>query len=250
MTVRECAVFFRAGSEDLFGILAEPPSPKTPDLAVVILGEGVPAGMRGQNAVLARLARAVAHAGYASFRFDYHGVGESTGMAPHVRRDMPFLDDLDAALAWLRTQGHRRFLIVGSCFGAQTALLAVPDRPEIISGVALLSCLVAAEGVSSPSPSVVRALTAAGDRGVAVLFCYGRDDPLYDEFEAAGPLGLAAGLGASSVEVELLDGRLHSFVDVDLQEPAIATVVAWVKRIAATLPAPAPGPPLGTWTSV
>jgi dienelactone hydrolase len=182
---------------------------------------------------LVRLARAVARAGHVSFRFDYHGVGESTGATPVARRDAPFLDDLDAAFDWLRTQGCRRFLVVGSCFGAQTALLAVPGRAEI-RGVGLLSCLVSADVMFTPSTKVAQALTVAGDQGVAVLFCYGRDDPDYAEF-VAHPL-LKAGLGAGSVEVEILDGHLHSFIDVDLQEKAIETVVGWVTRVVAGLP--------------
>lgn len=233
MTIRERAVYFPAGRDDLFGILSSPPSGEPSDLAVVILGEAVPGGMRGQNAVLVRLARAVARAGLVSFRFDYHGVGESTGATPVARRDAPFLEDVDAAFDWLRTQGSRRFLVVGSCFGAQTALLAVPGRPEI-RGVGLLSCLVSADVTFTPSKKVARALTVAGDQGVAVLFCYGRHDPDYAEF-AAHPL-LEAGLGAESVEVEILDGHLHSFLDVDLQETAIETVVEWVTRVVAELP--------------
>jgi alpha/beta superfamily hydrolase len=244
MTVWERAVFFSAGREDLFGILSAPPAGEASDVAVVILAEAVPGGMRGQNAVMVRLARAVARAGYVSFRFDYHGVGESTGATPVARRESPFVEDLDAAFDWLRMQGHWRFLVVGSCFGAHTALLALPGRAEI-RGVALLSCLVAGDNMVAPSTKVVRALTAADDQGVAVLFCYGRDDPHYAEFEAARPLGLEAGLGADGVEVETLDGHLHSFLDVDLQERAIETVVAWVTRVAATLTQPVPV----TWTS-
>lgn len=248
MTPTERAVFFPAGGEELFGILARPAGSAPSDVAVVVLAEGIPAGTRGQNAVLVRLARAVARAGYSSFRFDYHGVGESSGPTPHIWRDTPFLDDLDAAFAWLRTQGYRRFLVAGSCFGAQTALLAVPGRPDIC-GMALLSCLVAAQAdpLVPPSAGVVAAVGEARDRDLPVLFCYGNRDPQYAEFEAARPFGLEAGLRGDSVEIEVLDGELHTFRDVDLQETVIETVVGWVRRVAGLVPEAAPV--TGSWTS-
>ena len=248
MTPAERTVFFPAGGEELFGILATPAGSGPSDVAVVVLAEGIPAGMRGQNAVLVRLARAVAGAGYASFRFDYHGVGESTGPTPHIWRDTPFLDDLDAAFGWLRTQGYRRFLVAGSCFGAQTALLAVPGRPEIC-GVALLSCLVAvqADPLIPPSAGVIAAVMDARDRDLPVLFCYGNRDPQYAEFEAARPFGLEAGLRGASVDVEVLDGELHTFRDVDLQGTVIETVVGWVRRVGGLLREAAPV--TGSWTS-
>lgn len=248
MTMFERAAYFPCGDAALFGIVACPASHEPSDLAVVILPEGIPGGIRGQNAVLARLARTLADAGFTSLRFDYHGVGESTGPLPVIRRDQPLLDDLDAALAWLGGQGYRRFVVVGSCFGAQTALLAAADRPEIL-GLGLLCCLVAAQDdeATPPSPGVLRAVGEAVHRRIPLLFCYGRDDPVYAEFEAARPFGLDDAVAAENVEVAVLDGTLHSFVDVDLQPVAIDTVVRWLARTAGRLPGLAPV--TGSWTS-
>jgi hypothetical protein len=72
----------------------------------------------------------------------------------------------------------------------------------------------------------------AGERGVEVLVSFGRDDPNHVEFEVARPLGLEPLLAAPTIEVEVLDGPLHSFVDVDLQPRVIDTVVRWLRRVA------------------
>jgi dienelactone hydrolase len=233
MSNGELAVFFPAAGTTLFGIFAPAERPRIADLAVVVLPEGIPAGMRGQNAMAVHLARALADAGYASFRLDYHGIGESPGPLAVVRRDEPFLDDVDGALEWLRAQGYERFLVVGSCFGAHTALLAVPGRPHI-RGVALLSCLISAEHDAGAPPSqlVLRSVADAGRRRVDVLFCFGRDDPNRAEFEVARPLGLDPLLAAPTIDVEVLDGTLHSFADVNFQPRVIDTVVRWVDRVA------------------
>jgi dienelactone hydrolase len=228
VSVAERAVFFPAAGETLFGVFAPAERPRTADLAVVVLPEAIPAGMRGENAMIVHLARAVADAGYASFRLDYHGTGESPGPLPVVLRDHPFLDDVDGAIEWLRAQGYRRFVLAGSCFGAHTALLAVPGRPHV-HGVALLSCLIAG-GHDRASQPVLASVAEAGERGVEVLFCFGRGDPNHVEFEAARPLGLDPLLAAPTIDVEVLDGPLHSFVDADLQPRVIDMVVRWLAR--------------------
>ena len=233
MTLAERAVSFPAAGAMLFGVFTPDERPRIADLAVLVLPEAISAGMRGQNAMTVRLARALADAGYTSFRLDYHGIGESPGPLPAVRRDEPFLDDVDGAFEWLRGEGYERFIVVGSCFGAHTALLAVPGRPHICA-VALLSCLIAAEHDQGAPPSqlVLRSVAEAGQRGVDVLFCFGRHDPNRAEFEVARPLGLDPLLAAPTIHVEVLDGVLHSFADVDLQPLAIDTVVRWLQRVA------------------
>lgn len=233
MSTAERTVFFPAAGGTLFGVFAPARRPRIADLAVIVLPEAIPAGMRGQNAVMVHLARALTAAGCASLRLDYHGIGESPGPLPVVLRDHPFVDDVDGAVDWLRAHGYRRFVLAGSCFGAHTALLAVPGRPHIC-GVALLSCLIGAthDRGAPPSQLVLRSVADAGERGVEVLFCFGRDDPNHVEFEVARPLGLEPLLAAPTIEVEVLDGPLHSFVDVDLQPRVIDTVVRWLRRVA------------------
>ena len=217
---REEPVYFAAGEQTLFGMWS--PGDRAPDLAVVLLADAGPGGMVGQGAAMVRLARAIAAAGFSALRFDYRGVGESGGSPPHLRLDDPFLPDLVAALGWLRNRGRTRFVLVGACFGAQTAVAAA--QRDDVSGLALLACPVATslEDADAPVSEIVRAgLGAAASRGLPALACYGRDDVLYRQFAAHDELH-------DGLDVRVLPGELHSFVDVGVQEDALRTVTEWI----------------------
>jgi pimeloyl-ACP methyl ester carboxylesterase len=61
-------------------------------------------------------------------RFDYHGVGESSGEVRTFRLDQPFTEDVAAVLRWLTAEhGLERFVLMGTCFGARTAMAAAPE---------------------------------------------------------------------------------------------------------------------------
>ncbi len=227
----ETTVFFPIGADTLFGILANPESSTVPDLALVVLCEPTPAGMSGQNAVIPRLARSSTTAGLVSFRFDYRGVAASEGPPPSMRRDRPFVDEVEAAMDWLGARGVRRFVLAGSCFGAMTALATAAARADVC-GVALLSCPIAADDLDpslTPSSQVIENVGELTARGVPTLFCYGSVDASYAEFATArqfSPLGQYVATGC--VTIEVLPGRLHSFRDVDLQDQAITLVAHWL----------------------
>jgi pimeloyl-ACP methyl ester carboxylesterase len=78
------------------------------------------------------LCRGLADARFASLRFDYHGVGDSTGTVARFRHDEPSVGDVEACLGWLTEHGFTRFVLVGECFGARTALATRDDRIEAI----------------------------------------------------------------------------------------------------------------------
>ena len=71
--------------------------------------------------------------GFHGFRFDYHGVGESGGTLDQFQLAEPFIADLNGAIRCLRNRGVQRFVLVGSCFGARTALAAAPDTDGLMS---------------------------------------------------------------------------------------------------------------------
>jgi pimeloyl-ACP methyl ester carboxylesterase len=135
-TSHERPVFFRAAGEDLFGIITEP-TVKPKDVALVLLAGGaVPAPNRNRLSV--KVARRVAALGYHALRLDYHGVGESSGEVGSYRLDRPFVDDVLAAVRCVNEYGVRDVVLVGTCFGARTAL-ACADRIPALRGIGLLA---------------------------------------------------------------------------------------------------------------
>jgi pimeloyl-ACP methyl ester carboxylesterase len=134
----ELPLYFPAGDETLFGIVTRAVT-TTGDGAILLTGGGATAPSTNRNRVSVHLARRLAVRGLSTLRFDYHGIGESAGMlagAPKV--DEPYLIDLAGAASCIREHGVERITLIGSCFGARTALAGAPDVSDI-AGVALVS---------------------------------------------------------------------------------------------------------------
>jgi alpha/beta superfamily hydrolase len=131
-TPMEQACYLRSDGNDLFAIRT---SSLIPDSAsgVVILAGGRFEQTSGRNRIALRLARALAARGVHSLRLDYHGVGDSTGVVEEFVLREAFVEDLDAAITELREHGIERVGVIGDCFGARTALAAVPTNPAIES---------------------------------------------------------------------------------------------------------------------
>ncbi len=114
-------------------------------------------------------ARRLASRGYACFRFDYHGTGDSGGESHYLNPNQPYRDDAVAVLRFLREQlGQRRFILAGSCFDARTALSAFVDEGASIDGLAFIAAplmeldtLVKADAERKDWRHLVRALTRA-----------------------------------------------------------------------------------------
>ncbi len=131
---REVPVFFPVRDEHLFGVLTVPEGPPRGTGAVLLVGGSFIPGTN-INRLSVRLARALAARGFHALRFDYLGVGESTGHIDAYRLNAPFISDLDGAVGVLRRVGLRRMVFIGTCFGART-LLATADRvPELVAAV-------------------------------------------------------------------------------------------------------------------
>ncbi len=96
----------------------------------------------GPNRLYVTLARNLAALGFACFRFDLDGIGDSVHRAVMARENHPYPDtavvDAKAALDYLREEfGYSRFIAIGLCSGAHTAFhtgLAVEQDviPELV----------------------------------------------------------------------------------------------------------------------
>jgi alpha/beta superfamily hydrolase len=133
----EVPVFIRAAGETLFGIFSRPAGEDL-DTAVIVLPGGSTPMTTDRNRISVRLCRRVATLGYHALRFDYHGAGESTGSLGRVQLDRPFVADVQGAMRWIERQGVTSSVLLGSCFGARTAL-ATAAQTEGVRAVILIS---------------------------------------------------------------------------------------------------------------
>ncbi|MDE2598471.1 MAG: hydrolase 1, exosortase A system-associated [Rhodocyclaceae bacterium] len=135
MSVTETAHLFRCGSESLVGIVSHPSGTGRETGVVIVVGG--PQYRIGSHRQFALLARALAAAGHPALRFDYRGMGDSTG--PSVAFDAVDAD-IAAAIDLLQAAhpGVRRVALWGLCDGASAALLyAHRSGDRRIAGVAL-----------------------------------------------------------------------------------------------------------------
>src|SRR5207248_7693698 len=116
-TGHEVPVFLQAGDETIFGVLTEPAGPPR-GTAVIVVPATAPssAGFGRENVYLCR--RLAGH-GYHTFRFDYHGGGDSTGVVERMSLGDLFKADVDAVVGWFGERGIDDVVLVGSCFGSR-----------------------------------------------------------------------------------------------------------------------------------
>ena len=131
MNFREFPVFVPVGKERLCAIVCVP-SKRHHDLGVVLL-TGANYSRIHRNRMWVRTARELAERGYPSIRFDYHGIGDSTGEA-RFDLEEPFEEDACAASEFLReATGISKLSVIGTCFGSRTALAAGARDASIAS---------------------------------------------------------------------------------------------------------------------
>lgn len=126
-TAYDVPAFFPAGHETLFGVFCRAAATKLDGTGVLISSGGLTGTSTvGRNQMFVRLARRLASTGVHSLRFDYHGIGESTGVLDEFRldADQPFVDDILGACHWMQGQGVERLVLLGKCFGSRMALSA------------------------------------------------------------------------------------------------------------------------------
>jgi pimeloyl-ACP methyl ester carboxylesterase len=135
--------FFPSGGDVLVGIVTHPLA-EAPDEGTsvdVLLASGGWLGLStGRNRSLVRLARQLAARGLCVLRFEYRGVGDSTGAVSRFELGRPFVEDLRSALAG-RPAGVRPRFLVGFCFGART-VLPVASELDGVKGVVLVAAPV------------------------------------------------------------------------------------------------------------
>lgn len=142
MNYTEHAIGFACGQDTLIGVLA---SPEVAGPVGVIVIVGGPQYRAGSHRQFVLLSRSLAAAGIAVLRFDYTGMGDSTGVQKDFGDVTP---DIGAAIDAL--QAHlphvRQVALWGMCDGASAALMYCQDtRDPRVAGLCLLNPWVRSE---------------------------------------------------------------------------------------------------------
>jgi exosortase A-associated hydrolase 1 len=141
----ETVLNFQCKGENLLGIVSAPAAELGVNQTGVIIVVGGPQYRVGSHRQFVLLARALASAGCTSMRFDYRGMGDSSGTAHDFLQITP---DIQAAIDALLLERPelKQIVLWGLCDGASAALLYVHARPENkIAGLCLLNPWVRSE---------------------------------------------------------------------------------------------------------
>ena len=142
MNSTEAALVFPCAGENLCGILARPEKPAEVGVVIVV---GGPQTRVGSHRQFVLLARALATAGFPTLRFDYRGMGDSSGEQRDFEAVTP---DIGAAIDALQTAcpAVTRIVLWGLCDAAAAALLYCDETHDPrIAGLCLLNPWVRSE---------------------------------------------------------------------------------------------------------
>lgn len=142
MKISEHAIVFSCAGEHLLGIVASPEEPGKTGALIVVGGPQYRAGSHRQFLLLSRT---LAAAGYPAMRFDYRGMGDSTGELRNFEAvDADIAAAVDAFVA--AYPGLERIVLWGLCDAASAALLYCDAaRDPRIGGLVLLNPWVRSE---------------------------------------------------------------------------------------------------------
>jgi len=204
---------------------------------VLLLSGGVYVLNTNKNRMHVRLSRELTALGMHVLRFDYRGVGESTGTIGEYALDDPNPLDVLAAMDCLLDAGTSRIAVVGSCYGARAALHALADHPALCAAVLLAPPLGdagrgAAETPADIGPIFLDRVLTLWRRAIPTLFVYGEQDAYYRDFQACaqGPLASVLADG-SPLTVTTLPGQMHGLQRVATQGSFIEATQRFLANI-------------------
>lgn len=133
MLMEEEIYFKTSDGLKLCGILS---LPKIKTQKCIVLCHGIGDANKEEDGIFTELAYKLCNAGFAVFRFDFRGQGESEG--EQINMTVTGEEkDLNAAINFLRNKGFRKFGIVAASFGGGAASLFVGNNPSVIKGLVL-----------------------------------------------------------------------------------------------------------------
>lgn len=134
MTVEERAIVFDCGDDELLGIISRPRHALPRGVLIVVGGPQYRAGSHRQFTLLCR---ALADREIAAMRFDYRGMGDSSG---GVRNFEDIQDDIRAAVdQFVSAIPELREIVIWGLCDAASAAMMYAHRDKRISGLVLLN---------------------------------------------------------------------------------------------------------------
>lgn len=231
-------VYIPVGADHVFGVVTEPVG-EPAGLDVLLLSGGMYTLSTNRNRMFVNLARDLAGRGHRVLRFDYCGVGDSTGVTGPYALGDPNSPDALGAMECLATGGRNGLAVVGCCYGARAAMHALADDPRLRSMVLMAPPLGDEErGYLTDSGDVGALFFKHAERlqarKIPTLFVYGAEDGYYHDFQSVRHTRLA-GLFSddSSLTVRVLPGELHGLSWVGSQELFARTTRDWISRLRA-----------------
>ena len=261
--------FVPCGGEHLAATLTVPDGEAH---GIVVLLTGLGAHRNHKFGTWARTARKLADRSIASVRFDYAGVGESTGVLgewPMTR--LPVEQARSVSAFAVRATGATRMVAAGNCVGAWTALMFARAAPEC-AGVTFISAPVLSSGTGSmarrarhsrvgrllrnrPSLRRAAAVAMANEPRPAVdllgahrevlsrpcgreLMLFGEEDPVLHHRTAAHLDVLRRRLSPQErerLEVRVMPGgSIHGLDSIRAQDFVIEAVTGWATEVLAS----------------
>ena len=208
--MRQTAVGFKSKGLTLEGVLASPAGDRGPFPAVVVAHGHPHLGATMESALVLNATAKLVEAGFAAFRFNFRGVGDSEGEFTNGKAEP---QDVKAALEFigrLPEVDRKAMAVVGYSFGASMAAVAAPKVKRVKAGVLV-----------SPPPSVFD--SAGSWRKVLLLIVAGSNDKLTP---VDGIEGRIANFGPDT-QLNVIDGADHSWTGYEsLQGEAVARFLA------------------------
>jgi exosortase A-associated hydrolase 1 len=136
MSIREEVITIQCAGETMLGILTNTGEPASLGVVIVVGGPQYRVGSHRQFLLLSRM---LAAAGYPTLRFDYRGMGDSSGGQPNFEEVGP---DIAAAIDALvaNSPGMRQVVLWGLCDAASASLLYYREtRDPRVAGLVLLN---------------------------------------------------------------------------------------------------------------
>lgn len=231
-------VYIPVGADHLFGVMTEPVG-KRSGLGVLLLSGGMYTLSTNRNRMFVDLARDLAGHGHRVLRFDYCGVGESTGVIGQYLLSDPNPADVAGAIECLTAAGRTDFVAVGCCYGARAAMHTLSEHACLRSMVLLAPPLGDEMRGEIDDACDVGALflkhaETLRARGTPTLFIYGEQDRYYRDFQMVRHTRLE-GLFSddSSLAIQVFPGEWHGLSWIKAQELFVRTTLDWISQLIA-----------------